>query len=157
MKKFVMGLLVGAALSFSVSAYAEDIKSLIGKQVEGETPVVLSGKELPVKAVIIDGSSYAPVRAIGEAVGKVVDWKDGKVILNEKEVASVTDSEQKYSRMQIEGKIGFIEADLHGMKVKLDQYPDRIEDVEQWKQDIANLEAELKVWQQRLSEVDIHE
>lgn len=53
---------------------AEEIKSLIGKQVERQAAVVVDGNEITVAAAIIDGTSYAPVRAVAEAVGKKVDW-----------------------------------------------------------------------------------
>jgi hypothetical protein len=95
MKKFVMGLILGAALSFTVSANAEEIKSLIGKQVDGETTVLLDGVELPVQAAIIEGTTYAPVRAIGEAVGKKVDWREGKVTLDTKTVDEMRAETQK--------------------------------------------------------------
>lgn len=91
MKKFVMGLIIGAVLSFTVSANAEEIKSLIGKQVEGQVAVIVDGQEISVPAAIIGGVSYAPVRAVGEAVGREVGWEEGKVILNSsKEVDPVT-------------------------------------------------------------------
>jgi hypothetical protein len=86
MKRYLIGFIVGAIVASSTTAFADDIKSLIGKQVEGEVPVIVDGKEIAKSAVIIDGSSYAPVRAIGEALGRNVGFKDSKVIVEKTEV-----------------------------------------------------------------------
>ena len=156
MKKFIMGLILGAALSFTVSANAEEIKSLIGKQVDGETVVLLDGVELPVQAAIIQGTTYAPVRAIGEAVGKTVDWKEGKVLINEKVVAKpTTDPKQELlnKRSVILYNIGVLQVEIYSKKSKLAESPDKISDIEQWKKDIADLEAQLKEWQAKQEEL----
>lgn len=95
MKKFIMGLILGAGLTLAFSVSAESIQSLIGKQVDGEATVVLDGVDLPVKAAIIEGTTYAPVRAVGEAVGKDVDWKGGKVTLDSKTTSEMRNETQR--------------------------------------------------------------
>lgn len=55
-------------------------ESMIGKKVQGVAPVLLNGKQLNKKAIIIDGVSYLPVRELAETLGLSVDW-DGRVIL----------------------------------------------------------------------------
>lgn len=68
MKKIVVGVIIGFVLAFAASAYADEIESLIGKKIEGEFPVTINGQRLDKKAIVIDGTSYLPVRAIADAV-----------------------------------------------------------------------------------------
>lgn len=74
MKKFVMGLIVGIAITASATAFADEIESIIGKTVEGQFPVKIDGVTLDKQAAVIDGTSYLPVRAIGEAIGRDVSF-----------------------------------------------------------------------------------
>lgn len=53
----------------TTSVYADNIKSLIGKKVQGEFTVTIEGDVLEKKAIVIDGASFLPVRAIS-------DWFD---------------------------------------------------------------------------------
>lgn len=69
MRKYIVGMIFGILLSLSTSVYAEEIKTLIGRAIEGEFPVHINGKTLSNKAIVIDGTSYLPVREFGEAVG----------------------------------------------------------------------------------------
>lgn len=68
MRKYVIGIFVGFALSFAVGAHAEVI-NMIGKTIEGSFPIKIDGKQLENQAVVVEGSSYLPVRAIGDALG----------------------------------------------------------------------------------------
>lgn len=68
MKKFIVGFLLGLLLSFSFSVYAE-VQSLIGRTVQGMFPVKVNGVKLEKQAIVIDGTSYLPVRTLGESLG----------------------------------------------------------------------------------------
>lgn len=87
MKKYVASFLAGAVFVLSASAFADDIKSLVGKKIQGEAVVELNGQALDT-AIIVDGKSYAPVRAIGEAAGYDVSMQNKKIILGEKATAT---------------------------------------------------------------------
>jgi len=78
-----LGILIGLVLSIGTAAYASELSSLVGKKVGSVWSIELNGSQVS-DAVIIDGRSYAPVRAISEALGLDVDFTDGKVILNDK-------------------------------------------------------------------------
>jgi hypothetical protein len=65
----MLGTIIGAALAITTSAYADNITSLIGRTIQGEFPVTIEGKELSKKALVIDGTSYVPLRAFGDAIG----------------------------------------------------------------------------------------
>lgn len=62
----ILGMIVGFCLSFAVGAQAE---SLINSVVQGVFPVTIEGKKLETEAVVINGSTYLPVRSFGEATG----------------------------------------------------------------------------------------
>ncbi|MEX2461720.1 MAG: hypothetical protein WD469_10590 [Paenibacillaceae bacterium] len=65
----MLGIIIGVALAITTSAYASDITSLIGRTIQSEFPVTIEGKELSKKALVIDGTSYVPLRAFGDAIG----------------------------------------------------------------------------------------
>jgi hypothetical protein len=164
MKKFIMGLILGVGLTIAVSAAAEEIQSLIGKQVEGQVAVEVDGVQINVPAAIIDGTSYAPVRAVGEAVGKEVDWKEGKVILESKQTVpnpsatpfvnpAPTMAPSSYKKDQIEYEIQRIELDIYAKKYGIEQYPGRF-DTEENRKALKDLEAELALWKQRLADLE---
>lgn len=69
MRKYIIGGMAGFALAFTVSAHAEEAVSFIGRTVQGAFPVKLNGQTLNNQAIVVDGTSYLPVRAMGEALG----------------------------------------------------------------------------------------
>lgn len=82
-----IGILIGAAITVSATAAAEELQSLVGKKIDGEFTVTLNGKELAVKAGTIEGTSYLPVRAVSESLGLDVGFDSEKGIsLAKKEV-----------------------------------------------------------------------
>lgn len=68
MKKYILGGIVGFILAFTVSAHAE-VVSMIGKVIDGAFPVKVDGKTLDTQAIVVEGTSYLPVRAFGDATG----------------------------------------------------------------------------------------
>ncbi|MGO4543222.1 hypothetical protein AB4Z29_00280 [Paenibacillus sp. 2TAB23] len=74
-----IGIMIGSVLTFGVGAAADSI-SLVGKKISGETDVLVNGVKLGT-AIIVNGSSYAPVRVIGEAAGFEVGFVNKKVVL----------------------------------------------------------------------------
>jgi hypothetical protein len=74
MKKFILGVIVGIAVATTSSVYADEIKSVIGKSIDGELPVKIAGKELDTQAIVVEGTSYLPVRAVGESLNMEVTY-----------------------------------------------------------------------------------
>lgn len=87
-RKYMIGIIIGAALSYTVTAYGEDI-SKIGHKVQGEYKVVVDGTPLTQKSIGVDGSAYAPLRAIGEATGYDVTFKDNTVYFTQEKGADI--------------------------------------------------------------------
>ncbi|WP_135552131.1 hypothetical protein [Paenibacillus cymbidii] len=85
MKRYIIGAIFGFLLAIATTAYADDIKetaaSLIGKKVEGTFPVQINGKQAEKDAIVIDGTSYLPVRSASELFGFDVDFKDNNILL----------------------------------------------------------------------------
>jgi hypothetical protein len=115
MKKFVIGIIVGIAITASATAFADEIESIVGKTVQGQFPVRIDGITLDKQAAVIDGTSYLPVRAIGDAIGRVVTFDAVLGIeLKKKEVGKTLETAQKsitdgMTDDQIRGSIdGFI-------------------------------------------------
>lgn len=100
----VMGIAIGAALTLSASVAAEEIRSLIGKQIDGEFMVTLNGQQLPVKAGTIEGTSYLPVRVVSEALNLEVGFdKDSGISLKNKEGATMSTGTTQYKKTEYEG------------------------------------------------------
>lgn len=90
MKKVVAAFLAGALMMVSVQAFGSSI-SQIGKKIQTEYTVTVDGQKLTVPAIAVDGKSYAPVRAIGEAAGYDVQVSGKSISLN-KESAAVSNN-----------------------------------------------------------------
>jgi len=83
MRKFLLGLLVGLMIAVAAPAYGA-VSSLVGKYVQGEYPVKVDGSPLANKSIAIDGTTYAPLRAIGEAIGYDVTFQDKTVVFTKR-------------------------------------------------------------------------
>lgn len=89
MKKFVSGIIVGALLFSGVSAFADSV-GIIGKKVAGTYTVIKDGKKI-ADAAIINGSAYAPVRAVSEATGTSLTVEGKTIIMESKNSAAAAD------------------------------------------------------------------
>lgn len=100
LKKFVSGLIVGVLLFAGASVFA-DSASLIGKKVQGLYTIEKSGKKVS-DAIIIDGSAYAPVRAVAEATGAGLSVEGKKIIMSTEDSQVASDNKEvEVSRLNI--------------------------------------------------------
>ena len=83
MKKIAAGVVAGAILMVGAQALGAS-SSLVGKAIQAEYTVKVYGKKLADPAIVIDGKSYAPVRAIGELAGFNVSVKGKTISLDDK-------------------------------------------------------------------------
>lgn len=79
MKKFIAGMICGAALMFSTSVLASGAYEQITAYLDHSISVQLDGKkvELANTPVNFDGSTYLPLRELAGVVGLSVDWDEG--------------------------------------------------------------------------------
>ncbi|SET62204.1 hypothetical protein [Paenibacillus sp. NFR01] len=103
MKKFISGLIVGALLFSGVSAFA-DSSSLIGKKVQGLFSVEKAGVKV-ADAVVINGTAYAPVRAVAAATGATLSIEGKKIIVGAEVLSNGLYDELIVQRTAIESKI----------------------------------------------------
>ncbi|MEW9700436.1 hypothetical protein [Paenibacillus sp. SI8] len=69
MKKYVIGGIAGFLMATALSAHAAEITTIVGKTIQGVFPFRIEGKTLDTPAIVVDGTSYLPIRAFGEATG----------------------------------------------------------------------------------------
>lgn len=121
MKKFVVGVVCGALLVTGVSAVSAEIKNaLIGKKVAGTMSVSIDGKTVDKDAVIIESTSYLPVRSITEAIGgKITSVKDGEIKLTT-QVVEEFDEEKAIKEIQIKGKIAAAKSQIEQIERRRD-------------------------------------
>lgn len=63
------GIIIGVVFSTSAGAFADTVKSMVGKKVTGEYTLVVDGKKLSDKGAVIDSRANVPARALSEALG----------------------------------------------------------------------------------------
>ncbi len=80
MKRFVAGLVAGIILASVVPVLAEST-AILGRPVQGTFPLFINGVRAPKDVIVIDGTSYLPVRVSGELFGYDVDFVNREVIL----------------------------------------------------------------------------
>lgn len=94
MRKIVIGVasfVAGVLMTASLTAYGADI-SKVGKKITGEYSVSVNGSKLAQKAVAVDGTTYAPLRAIGESLGYDVTFQNKQVQFTKKEGEDLADT-----------------------------------------------------------------
>lgn len=66
MKKYILGLLTGMIIMFSISAFAQTIKT--------QVKMNIYGNDTQIETVNVDGYNYAKVRDLVTAMGEKIDW-----------------------------------------------------------------------------------
>lgn len=85
MRKFVVGFVVGLFLASAFPAYGA-VSSLVGKKITKEVKVTMLGGELEKKAILIDGTTYVPLRVVTEKLGLQAAFVNGEVVIRNKSV-----------------------------------------------------------------------
>lgn len=83
MKKFIVGVFVGAILFGGSSVLASSVKSIMDAKVTGLYIVEQGGKKI-ADGGVINGSAYVPIRAIADATGTSFTIEGKKIILENK-------------------------------------------------------------------------
>ncbi len=78
MKKLAVCLVIILALVCAGAVYA-DTSSIVGQAVQGVFPVVVNGQTLSTQAIVINGVSYLPTRAVSDALGATVSFQNGQI------------------------------------------------------------------------------
>ena len=105
MKKIFLGIIIGVLLSTATYAFADDIQKLIADK--ASFPILVNGKELDTSqkpAVVIDGSTYLPLKSLGTALNVPVNWNNN---LRRVEVGSTPQTTAQSSTTQPASNIDF--------------------------------------------------
>ncbi|OKP81645.1 hypothetical protein A3842_11240 [Paenibacillus sp. P3E] len=168
MKKFVSGLIVGVLLFAGASVFA-DSSSLIGQKVQGLFSVEKAGTKV-ADAVIINGTAYAPVRAVSEAAGVDLKVEGKKIIMSESAENTTTPAptptpsatavtnrptvsaeQAKENKIRsLEGKLATLAGSIAMAEAQLKDKPDNVEfqqKVSDLKAQYADLQAQLAALQ----------
>ncbi len=98
----ILGAAALCAASVTVGVLAADVVRKIEAELRPDFTIVIDGQEMVFKnaqgevvsPVLYDGTTYLPVRAIGELMGKTVYWyEDEKRIELKSETTTVTDAD----------------------------------------------------------------
>ncbi|OME55111.1 hypothetical protein [Paenibacillus odorifer] len=109
MKKFISGIIVGALLFGAVPALAAS--GLIGQKVQGTFTIEKSGNKV-AEAVVINGSAYAPVRALADATGTKLTVEGKKIIMGDSAQSIVIDGTEYDLKTKITGEINTLKENI---------------------------------------------
>lgn len=73
MKKFVLGLIVGCVISFSIGSFASGVWSKIDV-LENDIKIFANGEEVITPSFIYNDTTYVPLRAVSEKANCLVDY-----------------------------------------------------------------------------------
>lgn len=75
MRKYLIGTIIGIVLSTSTSVFAD---SLIGQTVSNIIPLYIDGKRADKDLIVVNGTSYAPMRAASNLFGYTIQYVPDK-------------------------------------------------------------------------------
>ncbi|WP_339309784.1 copper amine oxidase [Paenibacillus sp. FSL k6-2145] len=152
------GIIIGIVFSTSAGAFADQVKSLVGKKVTGEYTIIVDGKKLSDKGALIDSKANVPARALSEALGADVSVS-GKIITitSENSIPVGTEETSPVSNTYSGKSKAYLESMQNEYKTKI------IPPIVQGRNDVVkgleevrkseNVEAIAK-WEKSLSEYD---
>lgn len=123
MKKWtylISGVVIGALVATAGSAFADQVKSLIGKQVTAEYDVVVNGKTLQDKGAAIDGRANVPVRSIADAIGADIRVEGKKILVTLENEEKPSSSGSDEAATSVNKYIGGSKKALEELKASLE-------------------------------------
>ncbi|MFT9498238.1 hypothetical protein [Anaerosolibacter sp.] len=115
MKKFISGLIIGILITSSVAANSD----MIGKVIDATYPLVIDGNVLDKNAIVVEGTSYIPVRSASDKFGYDVKFiETSKIITMDKIESPVVEEESGDVMEEViqEQEISVIEKAWHERK-----------------------------------------
>jgi hypothetical protein len=161
MRKYIIGMFIGVALTISTSVFAEDVITLIGQKIQGEFPVKINGEQLEKPAIVINGTSYLPNRAIADALGMDIKFdadlgieltnKEVTMVAQETTLSAMTEpavTEIVYTADTIEAKIITYQVTVDNLNYTIEHNPSR-ENVGKWEEQLKYAQDQLTIWETR--------
>ncbi|MEK5414502.1 hypothetical protein [Paenibacillus sp. FSL L8-0708] len=125
MKKFISGIIVGALLFAGTSVFADSV-GLIGQKVQGLFTIEKSGVKV-ADAVIINGSAYAPVRAVADATGSELKVEGKKIIMSDSSNKTVDINGEE---VNVSIRIKYLQDQIQTQKDSIKSKEDSIADIQ---------------------------
>ncbi len=126
MRKYIIGFMAGVILTFASSAYGAELVSMVGKKVQGEANVSVDGVDVG-QIVIIEGKSYAPVRAIGESAGYSISLNGKNVILERPSNSDITGG-STVTEAQLSASLTSLKKEKETLLKEIEMYTIRLND-----------------------------
>lgn len=152
------GIVVGAVLTTTTAAMADQVKSLIGKKVAGEYSVNANGTVLSDKAIIVDSKAYVPLRSVSSTLGASLKI-DGKTVIitspkapDGTPTAPATNKYSGKSKTEIEASIKILKEDI--LKEATDARDRIVTEIQRLKS--ANAPEMIPFWETQLKEAEIN-
>lgn len=168
MRKYAIGLFIGFCLSFAVGANAE-VLNMIGKTVEATIDLTINNQKMEYQAILIDGTTYAPIRMLGEATGNIVryDSETGvklvrkiatpkATVLKSIEVLNGSISRNQDAISRNEEEIIRLKKEMQTPEVVMDIQTSE-KTIERQKQGIIDLNTQIAKLNQTLADIDAQE
>lgn len=126
LRKYIIGAVVGSLLTVSTSIFAEDgLEKVLDAYYRKDLNITLNGENLKLNnaPIIANGSTYLPLREMGNITGLNVDWNSETqtVVLNtysnqqgNSNNGSSNNSDSSYNEIPLDG---YISSDAPALKV----------------------------------------
>lgn len=98
MKKLISILIVLVTVTSFITVGA-NTESKVGKQITSEVDVYVNGVKVK-NAMVIDNTSYLPVRSVAETLGAEVDFKGGVVLIDSEMEQLLLEKEERAKKNQ---------------------------------------------------------
>ncbi|MDN4600048.1 copper amine oxidase [Paenibacillus sp. F6_3S_P_1C] len=152
------GIIIGVVFSTSAGAFADTIKSMVGKKVTGEYSIVVNGQSLVEKGAVIDSRANVPARALSEALGADVKVEGRTISITSDEVLTDTGNTETSTTNKYDGlSKTSIEESIKTLKENIIPFNERMRasvlaEIEQAK--TAGADELVKTKQNQLKEVE---
>ncbi|MEK3699636.1 hypothetical protein NYE33_21905 [Paenibacillus sp. FSL R10-2199] len=150
MKKKIFVIMTSALMLGGSIGFAAASSPLIGAKVQGLFTVQKANGTKIGDAIIINGSAYAPVRAVAEAVGtnltvegKKIIMSDNQTIASDSTISNGTSTDKSDSREFIEYKIRAAESEIESAQGAIKGLEDSKEKVKMYPADYPTEQQQL--------------
>lgn len=164
MRKYIIGAIIGFCLSLGIGAHAE-VSSFVGRVIEGAFPVTY--EDAPIgDGLVIDGTTYLPVRKLGEAMDLAVFF-DPEMGVSLKKVISITGAtydlesatEEDFQKVSIPTtdnpkKIQEIDSSIRSIQLEIPTYEKLIESHKRNNRPYTDTENSLTKLKENLAELE---
>lgn len=123
MKKWMSittAFLLGVVVTLSAGDVSAKVKSLIGQKVTGEYTIVVDGKTLRDKGVVIEGRTNAPVRALSDTLGADIQVSGKTIYVTSNQSEKSTEPESIESNISGNKYMGSSKDSLEELKYSVE-------------------------------------